>query len=69
VKPCWNEKKAFITALQAAIWLLLLLFLEPGKCWVLSQCLHTPLELGGNKNKNQQWPRSISLGFCWHPNV
>lgn len=29
VKPCWNEKRTFITALQAAIWLLL--FLEPGK--------------------------------------
>ena len=28
VKPCWNEKRTFMTALQAALWLFLLLFLE-----------------------------------------
>lgn len=53
VKSCWNEKRTFIIALQAAIWLFLLLFLEPGRmltAFTISLC--SPVELGCNKNKN-----------------
>lgn len=53
VKSCWNEKRTFMIALQAAIWLFLLLFVEAGRklnAFAISQC--SPVELGCNKNKN-----------------
>lgn len=68
-KSCWNEKRTIITALQAAIWLLLS-FLESGRILPFSQYCYT-LQLNTITVKIwlRQCPQSMSVGFCSHHNV